>query len=148
MMYLTPLPPELYEVLNCALATSDFVTLGICIRYLMTAYFQFRKALTPWQSLRAMRTLRLSIGFTVFLIGETPRMGYLWFVRYLANTGHDATWLSKGWWIFLPVAASAVAVFGMACVVRALIPEVWGRYGYVGTIAISVVAVIGTQLFR
>lgn len=156
MFWFTPLPPLLYEIINCALFTGSTMWLVICIRYLASAYVKLRKipegalipVMTQWEALNELYKLRVAIGLTIFLCGESPRMGYLWVVRYLQNTGHDVAWLSQGWWIFVPVIASTISVIGCACSVRAIIPEAWGRHAYVGTLALVICAVVATQVIR
>jgi hypothetical protein len=156
MLWFTPLPPLLYEVINCALFAGATSWLIICIRYLVTAYCQLRRIrpgeyaprLSRSEAFAALHNYRVAIGLMIFLFGESPRMGYLWLVRYLGNTGHDVAWLSQGGWIFVPVLASALSIVGCACSVRAIIPRVWGRYGYCGTLLIVIAAVVATQIFR
>lgn len=157
MMYFTPLPPVLYEIINCALFTSATVVLILCGRYLLTAYFQMRKSagvgvsvpsLSRFEAFYELRKLRLAVGLTVFMLGESPRMGYLWLSRYMQNTGHDIAWLSQGFWILVPIIGSATAVCGLACLARAIVPAVWGRFGYFGTLMIATAAVVATQIIR
>lgn len=153
MIWYTPLSPELYETLNCGLMVSDIITLVICVRYLMTAYTHFvdpygTSRMGRWEAFKALRQLRLGVGMTVFLFGETPRMTYLWLVRYLTNTGNDASWMSQGVWVYIPIVSSTIAVFGMACIARALVPLVWGRFSYLAPISITVLAIVATRLIR
>lgn len=144
------LPPLLYEVLNCAIASTCVVALVIVLRYMTAAYFQFRRAgiLSRWESFTALRTLRLALGFMIFLTGETPRMTWVWLARYLANTDRDAAWMGTTPWVFVPIVGSVLSVLGMACIVRALVPVVWGRFGYWISLGTASAAVIGTQVFR
>lgn len=150
MLYFTPLPPELYEVLNCAIFAGSSVLLILCIRYLAAAYAGFRRAgfMSRWECFVALRTLKLAVGLTVLLSGVVPRMGYLWLSRYLANTGYNVEWMSHGWMIYIPIIGSALDVLGCACTARAIIPEVWGRFGYFGTLAVAAGAVVLTQVLR
>ena len=132
------LPPLLYEVINCAIASTSAVALVICLRYLATEY----------RNIQGLLRLRLAVAFTVFLFGETTRMSWVWLVRYLANTGHDTYWMGSLPWTVIPVAGSLVSIFGMACVVRALTPAAWGKWGYVMSLGAAVVAISLTQLIR
>lgn len=154
MILFHTLPPLLYEVLNCAIASTCFVALVIVVRYIATAYFHFRhegllpRPLSRWESFRALRTLKLAIGFLIFLSGEVPRMSWVWLARFLANTDRPSTWMGETPWVFVPVVASTLSVLGMACIVRALAPEAWGRFGYWMSLGTAAVTVIGTQIFR
>lgn len=156
MYYLAGLPPELYEIINAALGAVSWVALAICVRYLATAYVHLRNVPTglpepPLSRLEAfyeLRKLRLAIGLTVFLTGEAPRMTWLWWARYAANTGHDASWMAEWPYVTIPILASAQSVFGMGCVVRALTPLAWGRWGYVLAIGAAAWAVAVTQIVR
>lgn len=144
----TALPPRLYEILNSAIAATAFVALVICIRYLFIAYLQLRLALSPLEALRELRKFRLAIGFTILLSGEMPRMTWVWLARYLENTGRPMQWMGHAPWVLIAIVTSGVTVLGMACVVRALVPEVWGKFGYWVAIGSAVIAVVLTQIFR
>lgn len=156
MLWFTPLPPILYEIINCALFAGATTWLVICLRYLATAYRQLRRIrqgefaprLSRLEAFVSLHNYRVAIGLMIFLCGESPRMGYLWLVRYLGNTGHDVAWLSQGAWILVPVFSSTLSIVGCACSVRAIIPRVWGRYAYFGTLLIVLGAVVATQVFR
>lgn len=138
MILYTALPPELYEILNCAIATTSAIALVICVRYLATEY----------QNIKGLLRLKLAIGFTVFLCGETARMTWVWLARYIANTHHDPAWMGAIPWLLIPIIGSAVSVFGMACIVKTLTPEAWGKWGYVGAIGAAAFAVAVTQIVR
>lgn len=132
------LPPRLYEIINCGIATTCTVALAICVRYLATEY----------RNIQGLLRLKLAVGFTVFLIGESIRMGWVWLARYLANTAHDPSWMGHAPAVFLPIAASIVSIIGMACVIRALAPQAWGRVGYAVALASAALAIVATQFAR
>lgn len=132
------LPSELYEVLNCAIATTCAVALAICVRYLVIEFVQTR----------ALFRYKLAIGFTVFLLGETPRMTWVWLARFLANTHRDPSWMGTMPWLLIPIVGSAMCVAGMACIIKTLTPDVWGKWGYAGAVGLAAAAVILTQVFR
>lgn len=138
MILMEALPPELYEILNCAIATISFVAWLICARYLYTEY----------NSIRGLLRLKLAFGFTVFLTGETIRMVWVWLARFLTNTNHDASWMGSVQWVWVPVIGSLTTIAGLACIVRALIPEAWGRWGYAGSLGAVILALLATRLFR
>lgn len=144
------LPPLLYEVLNCATATIYYVALIITLRYMTTGYLHFRLVgnLSRWDAFKTLRTLKFALGFLIFLLGECPSVTWVWLARFLANTGRNAVWMGQVPWVFVPVAGSAISVFGMACIVRALVPEVWGRFGYWVSLGTATAAVVVTQVFR
>lgn len=132
------LPSELYEILNCAIATTCAMALVICLRYLVVEFVHTR----------TLFRYKLALGFTVFLFGEAPRMTWVWLARFLSNTHHDSAWMGELPWVLVPIVGSAVSVAGMALIIRALAPEVWGRWGYLGALGLATAAVIGTQIFR
>lgn len=142
------LPPRMYEIINCSIATTSFVALVICLRYLYIEYRRLRGGARFVDAVTALLELRLAVGLTVFLCGEFPRMTWVWLARWLANTGHMTAWMSTKPWVFVPVIASALSVLGMACVVRALTPRVWGAHGYTLAIGSALAAVAITQVFR
>lgn len=138
MILYTALPGELYEILNCAIAATSIVALVICMRYLATEY----------HNIIGLLRLKLAIGFTVFLWGETARMTWVWLARYIANTHHDPSWMGTTPWVLIPIIGSAVSVLGMACIVKTLTPNAWGKWGYVGAIGAAALAVAVTQIVR
>lgn len=132
------LPNDLYEILNCAIAATAAVALTICLRYLATEF----------HNIRGLMRLRLALGLTVFLFGETSRMTWVWLARYLANVHGDPAWMGRTPWVLVPIAGSALCVLGLAWLVRALSPAAWGRWGYVVALSAAALAVVGTQLVR
>jgi hypothetical protein len=132
------LPPELYEVINAGLAACDFVAWVICLRYLLTEYLAGQH----------LRTYKLAIGFTVFLTGEWPRMTWAWLARDLTNSGHDPTWMGTLPWVFVPVGFSLICILGMSCIVKSLVPYVWGRWGYALSFGAAVLAIAASVLLR
>lgn len=141
MFLYTALPSELYEVLNCAIAAISFVAWCICLRYLTTQYLAVR-------SISGLLRLKLAIGLTVLLTGEWPRMAWVWLARYINNTAGEPGWMGTIPWVFIPIVSSAASVAGLACIVRAITPEAWGRWGYIVALTTAALAVIVSQVFR
>lgn len=137
-MLLEALPPELHELLNAGVAATSLVLLFISARYLLTEY----------ETIRGLMRLKLAVAFTVMMAGLAPEMIWLWLARFLANINADVIWMGKPPWVFVPVISTAVLIAGMACAVRALTPEVWGRWGYVSSIGAAVAAASATLLAR
>lgn len=146
---LAALPPRLYEILNCAIMTTSFVALCICLRYLVSEYLLLRAAgNTVWRSVGAMWEFKLAIAFTIMLSGEFPRMAWVWLARYLGNRHDPTAWMATEPWVLVPIIASLTSCLGLACVVRALTPRAWGEYGYVLAIGSATCTVVLTQLLR
>lgn len=150
MILFDALPPRLYEIISCSIAATSLVALVICVRYLFTEYrFVLNSFSGDWrQAFTAMWQFRLALGFTVFLFGESPRMTWVWLARYLTNIGVSQAWMGTLPWLLVPIVASAVSVIGILCIVRALVPRAWGRFGYIGSILTALAAVTATQIFR
>jgi hypothetical protein len=141
MILYKALPPELYEILNCAIAITSLIAWMICLRYLLSEYLKERNLL-------GILRLRLAIAMTVFLTGEWPRMAWLWIARYWGNTGRHIDWMGDVPWVFIPAIASTISVLGLACIVRAITPEAWGKWGYVVVLGTATLTVLLTQVFR
>lgn len=144
------LPPRLYEILNCGIATSAWLAWMITARYLVTALVEARRLGAGWgASFRTIYAYRLAVGFLIFLSGECPRMTWVWLARYVENIhGPPLRWMSSYPGLMVPVLASGLTVLGLACIVRALIPMVWGRYAYRVTLGTVISIVVLTQVFR
>lgn len=150
-MILRALPPWLFEIIYCAIGATCWVTLAICVRFLATVYVQFRREAVLHRLeiiVVGLRTMRLPVGFTIFMTGLTPLMTWEWLARYLANTRHDVRWMGEMPWMALPIVAGMIAIIGLACIVRALVPTAWGRFGYWGAISTALAAVAITQVIR
>lgn len=145
-----PLPPRLYEILNVSIVTSAFVTWVITLRYLITALVDARRSGAEWfNAFRTLFSYKLAVGFLIFLSGEWPRMAWVWFARYVENTrGAPFAAMSSFPLLLIPVIGSVLTVLGLACIVRALIPTVWGRYAYRVTLTAVVCIVALTQIVR
>lgn len=150
MVLFEALPPRLYEIINCAIASTSLMALIICVRYLVSEYlwFKHKVQMTSRDALAEVIQYRVAIGFTVLMSGEFPRMTWVWLARYLMNTDQDAVWMGTFPWVMLPVVASMVSIIGMACILRGLTPRVWGRWGYCGCLLAPVIPIALTQFFR
>lgn len=149
MNFYDGLPPELYEIINCGLATAAFIVWIETAFYLLTRLRSFMaEGDTLLQVIISLMTLRLALGTFVFLSGEWPRMTWLWVARYIKNTGHDPSWMAGAPWVYIPIVASTIAIIGLACFARAIVPQSWGRIGYWFTLLTPVVVIILTQVIR
>lgn len=146
----TALPPELFEIIDCTIAVTAFIAWILCVRYLATQVVRAHKDKDKSIAyvFRAVVKLRLAVAMLVCLTGEWPRVTWLWLARYLTNTGEDAAWMATVPWVFVPIVFSAISAVGFACVVRAITPEAWGRYGNTISLGIAAVVVLLTQYFR
>lgn len=143
------MPLPIYEIVTCALSVSSGVALLICIRYLATEFAMARRdwSITTLEAFRNVARFRLAIGFTVFLIGLWPIATVFWLALYVIHRGGDGgTWAVTMPYALMPPFFGAIAIVGMACIVRALIPSVWGRCGYVLICGMSAIVVLASQL--
>lgn len=149
------LPPRLFEILYCSVASSSAVALAMSLRYLIVYLIVNRRlqmevlgSVDLGYMLRGFLHLRLAIGFTVFLMGFTPLITWVWVARYCADIGVDVAWMGTKWWPLIPISGGLLAVWGLACVVRALAPDRWGMTGYFWALATAGFMVAITQIVR
>ena len=130
---------ELFEIINAAQAAGALVLLLLCVRYLWTEYDN---------TFRGLLRSKLAFGFTVFLSGEVPLLVWQWVTRYRINTGRGADLMSDAPWGYMPLVFGLLSVIGMACIARAIVPMVWGSWGYAAVILVAAAAVVVTQVIR
>lgn len=145
------LPSVTWELLNCGLSVAAGISLLICLRYLFAMYVNERKRwqMPWWNAITHLSTYRLAVGFTVFLAGEWPRATWVWWARYATNHHIGSVdWMGQWPWIVLPVGFGVLCIMGKACIIRALIPMVWGRYAYALICGSAVGVMIASELIN
>jgi hypothetical protein len=145
------IPPVLFELINCGLSAAAGIALLICLRYLAIMHWiEWQRAdVGFFRAIYNLSSYRLAVGFTIFLIGEWPRVTWLWWARYTINHDvMDASFMGQMPWAMLPVVFGVVSIIGKACIIRALIPMAWGQYAYVAVCGGALAVVIASQFIR
>lgn len=145
-----PLPPQLYEIMNVAIATMCLIVTSYCIYFALCEYRDMRKglSLSPLEALREVFKWRLAIGTTVAFFGEGLRTTWIAIGLLLQARGYDATWMGDIPFVAVPVLGSILLILGGACIARSIIPREWGRWAYLVTVVAVAIAVTVMQFFR
>lgn len=143
---MNPMPSFIYESVNAAFAQMAMLLLCFTVYYLVIEYRYLPPFYTVMQKARDfVQNKRLSLGVAIFFLFEGLRAVWFWYARYLDNIGEPSAWLGRMPWIAIPIAFSAACIFGMACIIRAITPQAWGRFAYITSL---IVVGIGTALAR
>lgn len=149
-MFGPAIPPELFEVLNTAVAAVCFVVCCYCGFYFLTEYRDMRSglSLTLLEALRELLNRRLAVGTMIAFFGVGTRAAWVSAGRIFEALGFDASPMGKMPLVFFPIASTLILILGGACVARAITPRLLGRYAYLVTFGAVLFAIVATQAWR
>lgn len=149
-MFVPAIPPELFEVLNAAVAAVCLVVMAYCGFYFVSEWRQMRRHL----SLSAIETggelmrRRLAFGTTIAFFGAGVRAAWVSIAIVLQDIGYDTSRMAQLPLVLVPVAGTLILILGGACVSRAITPRAIGRWAYPVTALAVAIAVGLTQLWH
>lgn len=149
-MFVPTIPPELFEVLNTAVAAMCVVVTFYCCFYFVSEYRLMRRglSLTPFEAGTQLFGHRLAIGTAITFFGAGGRAAWVASGHFFQVAGYDVERMAEVPLVLIPVVFTLVLILGGACVARAIVPRALGAYAYAVTLAAVLVAITATQVFR
>lgn len=127
-----PLSPGLYEIGNSLISS-----LAICLGVILIRFFTVEIYwLGAWAAYSRMR-FKLALSIAAIIGGEGAYRMWTWWGRYCANVEANCFWMLTRAWPLVPVFSIAIEVAGMLCMIRILIPDVWGRRSWIVSASLS-----------
>lgn len=149
-MFVPTIPPELFEVLNTAVAAMCVVVIFYCGFYFVSEFRLMRRglALTAFEAGAQLLGHRLAIGTAISFLGAGGRAAWVAAGHFLQVAGVNVDGMAELPLVLIPVGFTLVLILGGACVARAIVPRALGAYAYAVTLAAVLVAITATQVFR
>ncbi len=135
-----PLSPWVYELGNSLISSLAVIVAVILLRFFIIEIRE--NGLGP-----AYARMRFQLAAAIFAIvfGEAAYRSWTWWGRLCANADKEATcqWMLSAVWPLVPITSIGIEVGGMLCLIRILIPNVWGSRAWI----ISAIAATAWSLF-
>jgi hypothetical protein len=129
-----PLSPWFYELSNSLTAVMAFELLFILARFFLIE--------TRDGGVRAaygrMR-VRLAAAIATLVFGMMLLSMWTWWGRRCANINSDCGWMVQQFWELAPWTIQALKMIGILCLIRVLIPGIWGRRAWMVALALALV---------
>lgn len=121
-----PLSPLVYELGNSLIANLAIPLLIILARFFLIEV-KDQGLVGAYNRMR----FRLGMSIAAIVAGEASYRAWTWWGRYCANTESNCNWMLAAAWPMVPVFSIALEIVGMLCMIRILIPDVWGTRAWV-----------------
>lgn len=128
-----PLSPLFYEFGNSLISS-----LAVCLTIIFARFFATEVMQHGLVATYRRARVKFALGVCAMVGGEGGFRMWTWWGRYCANNDIECAWMLRRAWPFVPAISMAVQLVGMLCMIRMLVPEVWGRYAWVISATLSV----------
>lgn len=123
-----PFSPWIYELGNSYISSLALPLLAILIRFVIIEIYNGGF----WLAYSRMR-VRFGLAIAGLLVGEAAYRSWTWWGRLCANvaatTGNEqqCAWMVRRMVPMVPAVSIIIQVVSMLCMIRVLVPGVWGR---------------------
>ena len=138
---MSALPSQLYEVINCLIASLAIMAVAIFLRYLGLV-------VAAHGHLRGLTRESAAIAIAVTMVGESLTRGWTFWARYAEATQRDVYWMNDWPWAATPALGALVTALGILCVIRVFSPGIWGARAWAVCAGLAVAITTGFQIFR
>jgi hypothetical protein len=124
---LLPLSPWVYEFGN-----SQISSLALCLVIILCRFFLVEVYWLGGLGAYGRLEFKLGLSIAAILSGEASYRAWTWWGRYCANTDVlNCNWMLTKAWPLVPIISIALEITGMLCMIRVLIPDVWGTRAWI-----------------